>query len=108
MYTIFFKPSEFKIGKCLGDFGHCVMVHQDSNGVFIGVDPCVTGMLFNTIDSTRMKFLRDNYLYVDIDDEIVEANSKSILFIPRIPSCVSAIKMMLGIRKPFILTPRQL
>lgn len=104
-YIVFFKNSQFKIFKPLGDFGHVFLVSKDNNGIWVGIDPCFNGIAISSVTNKEIDEFKTCYTYV----ELTNYNGYSHqLGIPMLKSCVGLAKAALGISNPLIWTPKQL
>jgi hypothetical protein len=104
-YIVFFKRSQYKIFSMLGDFGHVFILSKDNNNIWVGIDPCFNGLAISTICNVEVDILKSRYHYIELSNY---DGYKYQLGLPMIRSCVGLVKSTLGIRNPFIWTPRQL
>jgi hypothetical protein len=104
-YLVFFKRSEHKVFSPLGEFGHVFILVKDNRCIWVGIDPCYDGLSISTLSNEEVAELKILYNYIELKNYSAH---KFQLYVPMLRSCVSLVKSVLGIRGPFIWTPKQL
>lgn len=104
-YIVFFKHSEHKLFSVFGEFGHVFILSKDNNNIWVGIDPCFNGLSISTIPNEEVDTLKSLFMYIELSSYTAY---KFQLGIPMLRSCVGLVKSTLGIRNPFIWTPKQL
>lgn len=102
---VFFKQSEFKIFKPLGEYGHVFILVKDVYGIWIGIDPTFNGLCISYVPVERVNYLMDTYIHIQLQNFNID---KLQFGYPRLQTCVGLTKSILGIKNLFIWTPRQL
>jgi hypothetical protein len=104
-YIVIFKPSECKWFRWLGAFGHICLLIQDTDGIWVGIDPCMTGYTIRVLNPNVVEIIKNSYTHV----ELLDYNTNKWRFgIPMLQTCTGIAKSLLGIKNIFIFTPKQL
>lgn len=82
-------------------FRHCVVVVPVDGGVFV-IDPLSTGISLADVKKPYAEIKARQYTHVDA--KVV----RNKMLLPYSFTCVDVVKRILGLNKPFILTPHQL
>lgn len=104
-YIIFFKRSQYKPFAIFGEFGHVFILSRDNNNIWVGIDPCFDGLAISTMFNEEVDNLKLLYKHIELNNYTAY---KYQLGLPMLRSCVGLVKSALGIRNPFIWTPKQL
>ncbi len=104
---VFFRKNEhFPIlQKLLGDFGHVFVVIHDNYGIHVAAEFSYFFLNVHSVLPLEIDRFKSEYIYVELE---IDRGTNFMACMPGFRSCVNSVKAVLGIRKPFIITPRQL
>ena len=107
-YLVVFKDRS-KCGNWLGRiFGHCFLYRNVTATTSIRIDPSIGGTLIIPYKCNVKEIMADLAVDYNIYVWTVKHEDVQKPNILMFGSCVGIVKNLLGIRKPWILTPRQL
>lgn len=89
-------------------FRHCAVIFRQDNNKYLMLNPSLRTLDIFILSKRDLNILKKNgWILIEINDNL-ENQKHHLCSIKHSLSCVTTVKHIVGIRKPFILTPDQL